>query len=200
MATRNTLILATANAHKVREMESLLVDCGWAVAAAPAEMAEIEETGSTFAENARIKALATARATKNIALADDSGLMVDGLNGEPGVHSKRWAGDDADDGDRIAKLLNALDSVPYQDRTARFVCAACIAGPEGVLWEGEGRVEGVIALAPSGNGGFGYDPIFHVPEAGRTMANLSEKEKNAISHRGRAMSQAAEWLRSNKAR
>ena len=197
MAIRNTLILATANAHKVREMQSLLVNCGWNIEAAPAGMADIEETGSTFAENARIKALAVAVATGKVALADDSGLVVDALNGEPGVHSKRWAGDQADDGDRIEKLLNALDSVSKEPRTARFVCAACIAGPEGVLWEGEGRVEGVIAEAPSGDGGFGYDPIFHIPEAGRTMACLSEQEKNATSHRGRAMSRAADWLRSH---
>ena len=197
MAKRNNLILATANAHKVREMQALLADCGWDVEAAPTGMADIEETGSTFAENAKIKALAVTAATGCIALADDSGLMVDALNGEPGVHSKRWAGDQASDGARIAKLLNALGSVPADDRSARFVCAACIAGPQGVLWEGAGRVEGVIAGAPSGDGGFGYDPIFHIREAGCTMACLSEQHKNAISHRGRAISRAADWLRSH---
>lgn len=192
--------MASANSHKVREMRSLLADCGWGVEAAPPGIADIEETGLTFAENARIKAMAVAAATGNVSLADDSGLIVDALKGEPGVHSKRWAGDQADDGDRIVKLLNALNGVPEALRTARFVCAACIAEPEGVLWEDEGCVEGVIAESPSGAGGFGYDPIFHIPEAGCTMACLSDIEKNAISHRGRAMTLAADWLRSNNER
>lgn len=200
MATRKTLILATANAHKVREMEALLAECGWEVLPSPQSVSDVPETGSTFEENARIKALAVASACNCIALADDSGLVVDALGGEPGVHSKRWAGDGATDGDRISKLLAALGDVEPAGRTARFVCAACIADPGGALWEGEGRVEGLIGADPKGNGGFGYDPVFFVPEYETTMACLSEDEKNAVSHRGRAMRLAAEWLELHNSR
>jgi XTP/dITP diphosphohydrolase len=195
MRSREKLILATANTHKVREMRHLLAGCGWDLEAAHGDVADVPETGNTFEENARIKALAVAKATQAVALADDSGLMVDALNGEPGVHSKRWAGAEAEDGDRIAKLLVALHGVPDAKRTAWFVCAACIADANGVLWEGEGRVEGVIALNPVGSGGFGYDPVFYIPECGATMASLTEEEKNAVSHRGRAMFQASAWLK-----
>jgi XTP/dITP diphosphohydrolase len=187
------LILATANAHKAREMTALLDGCGWEAATAPPEAADVDETGETFAENARLKALAVAEATGKTALADDSGLAVDALDGRPGVHSKRWAGPDAKDADRIAKLLDALQGVPPEARTARFVCAACVASPAGILWEGVGTVEGRVADAPRGQGGFGYDPVFLLPD-GRTMAELDASEKNAVSHRGRAMSAAAAWL------
>lgn len=195
MATGNTLILATANAHKVREIRALLADCGWDIRPAPAAVSDVPETGSTFAENARIKALAVASACRCIALADDSGLMVDALGGEPGVQSKRWAGDGATDGERIDKLLDALRDIGPSERTARFVCAACVAEPGRILWEGEGCAEGAIAADPVGDGGFGYDPVFYIPEFETTMACLSEQDKNAVSHRGRAMRQAAEWLK-----
>lgn len=188
------LILATANTHKAGEMQRLLAGCGRAVTAAPPEVVNMEETGETFAANARIKALAAARATGEKTLADDSGLCVDALDGRPGVRSHRWAGPDATDADRIAKLLNALEGVPAERRTARFVCAMCLAAPEGVLWEGEGAVEGRIANAPHGEGGFGYDPVFLLPD-GRSLAELAPDEKNAVSHRGRAARAAAAWLR-----
>ena len=195
MANQRQLTLATANEHKVREMTSALAGCGWEIVAAPGDIADVPETGTTFEENARIKALAVAMAVNGIALADDSGLAVDALNGEPGVHSKRWAGEQATDADRIARLLDALRDVPMERRTARFVCAACIAGPHGVLWEGTGTVEGAITDAPLGENGFGYDPVFEVLGEGRTMAELTQDEKNAISHRGRAMAAARAWMR-----
>jgi XTP/dITP diphosphohydrolase len=191
MTMTQRLILATANAHKAGEMRELLAGCGWETAPAPPDAADVEETGETFAENARLKALAVAKATGFTALADDSGLAVDALGGRPGIRSKRWAG--PEDADRIARLLEALDGVPPGERGAHFVCAACIAGPEGVLWEGVGTVEGHIADAPRGEGGFGYDPVFLLPD-GRTMAELGPAEKNERSHRGRAMRAAAAWL------
>lgn len=187
------LILATGSAHKANEMRELLEGAGWDILAAPAEALGIEETGETFAENARIKALAAALATGEIALADDSGLCVDALTGGPGVYSHRWAGPDATDADRIAKLLDAMMGMPPNQRSARFECAMCIAGEDGVLWEGRGAVEGRIAEEPRGASGFGYDPVFLLPD-GRTMAELDASEKNAISHRGRAARAAAVWL------
>lgn len=186
-------MLATANAHKVIEMKSLLADCGWNVIAAPAEITDVEETGETFAANARLKAQTVAAAAGAIALADDSGLMVDALDGAPGLHSKRWAGDGATDAERIAKLLSAMEGVPTDRRDGRFVCAVCIAAPGGALWEGAGSVEGTIALSPRGEGGFGYDPVFLFAD-GRSMAELTESEKNMVSHRGRAMRAASQWL------
>lgn len=195
MANRRQLTLATANEHKVLEMTLALAGCGWEIVAAPGDLADVPETGTTFQENARIKALAVAGAVNGIALADDSGLVVDALNGEPGVHSKRWAGDRATDADRIARLLEALRGILAERRTARFVCAACIAGPHGILWEGTGTVEGAITDAPRGENGFGYDPVFEILGEGRTMAELIQDEKNAISHRGRAMAAACAWMR-----
>lgn len=190
---RHTLTLATANHHKAREIASALSGCGWEVVPAPPGAAEVEETGATFAENARIKALAVARAVRGVALADDSGLAVDALQGAPGIQSKRWAGENAADAERIARLLAAMEGVPADGRAARFVCAACIAGPDGVLWEGEGVVEGEIAFRPRGSHGFGYDPVFLLPD-GRAMAELDADEKNDVSHRGRAMAAARVWL------
>lgn len=193
MTMKKTLVLATGSAHKAREMRELLAGCGREVLPAPPEALDVEENAATFAGNARLKALAAAAATGEIALADDSGLCVDALGGKPGVHSKRWAGSDATDADRIAKLLEALSGVPPEERAARFVCAVCIAAPGRVLWEGTGMVEGRIADDPRGEGGFGYDPVFLLPD-GRTMAEHTEAEKNAVSHRGRAMRLADAWL------
>lgn len=194
MTHRRHLILATGNAHKAREMAAALAGCGWTISAAPGDVADVPETGETFRENARLKALAVAEALGVAALADDSGLAVDALNGGPGVHSKRWAGDNATDADRVAHLLSAMHNVPQGGRTARFVCAVCIAEPGGVLWEGEGTVEGVITDAPRGENGFGYDPVFQPQGGDRTMAERTQEEKNAISHRGRAIAAARAWL------
>jgi XTP/dITP diphosphohydrolase len=195
VATTNRLVLATSNPNKAREMREMLDGCGWDIAAAPPDAADVEETGATFEENARLKALAVAKAAGAVALADDSGLAVDALNGAPGIRSRRWAGEDADDSERNARLLEALTSVPSAERTARFVCAACIASPDGVLWEGAGEIHGRVADAPRGHGGFVYDPVFLLPD-GRTMAELSAPEKNAVSHRGRALRAASAWLAS----
>jgi XTP/dITP diphosphohydrolase len=145
-----------------------------------------EETGTTFEENAILKATAFARAAGLPALADDSGLEIDALGGEPGVRSKRYAGDDATDADRIALVLSKLEGVRDERRTARFRCVMALATPEEVLGTVSGTCEGRIAFAPRGSNGFGYDPIFLVPDRGKTMAELLSEIKNQISHRGRA--------------
>jgi len=177
----------------------------------PVEVASLEshrgvdepaETGETFAENARQKALYYARALGQWCLADDSGLAVDALDGAPGVRSARHAAerfgpeDDrpARDAANSAKLLEALRNVPDERRTARFVCHLALADADGVLLEASGTLEGAIARAPRGSNGFGYDPVFLVPSAGRTAAELTAEEKNAISHRGQAVRQFARRL------
>ncbi|NMC81786.1 MAG: RdgB/HAM1 family non-canonical purine NTP pyrophosphatase [Armatimonadetes bacterium] len=189
-----SLTLATSNAHKIREIRAMFADSGWVVRAAPPELPDIEETGATFAENARIKALAVASATGEMTLADDSGLVVDALNGQPGTQSRRWAGEHASDTDRIALLLQRMADVPDGLRTARFVCAACVADACGALWETSAAVEGIILREPRGNNGFGYDPVFFLPDLGLTMAELDENKKNAVSHRSLAMRQVMTWL------
>ncbi len=157
---------------------------------------EVKEDRATFAENARKKATEYSRATGLWTLADDSGLVVDALGGAPGVNSARFSGAKAQGADRktvdrrnIEKLLSLLEGVPRERRTARFVCCLCLAGPEKVLLEAQGTLEGLITEEPAGTGGFGYDPVFLVPKLGRTVAQLGEQEKNAISHRGNAMRQ-----------
>lgn len=157
-------------------------------------ISEVEEDGDTFADNARKKALGYAQAAGLWTLADDSGLIIDALNGEPGVHSARYAADEAASSDRKAidranyeKALRLLNGVPAQRRTARFMCHLCLAAPDKILLEATGSVEGVIGTAPVGDNGFGYDPIFYIPSAGKTAAQLDSDEKNRISHRGRAI-------------
>jgi len=190
----DTLLVATQNRHKVEEIAELLGDLDLRVmtlADVDPDL-DIPETGDTFMENARQKALAAARATGLLTLADDSGLAVDALNGEPGVHSKRFADTDAA---RIAKLLGLLADVPDERRTARFHCAVVLADPDGVRQEFEETIEGVIIHAPRGAQGFGYDPVFQPLEAGgQTMAEMSMADKNAISHRGKAFRKAAQYL------
>ncbi len=163
---------------------------------------EPAETGATFAENARQKALYYSRATGLWCLADDSGLVVDALDGEPGVHSARYAAErftpDADrqqrDAANTAKLLEALESVPAGRRGARFVCHLALAEPAGVLLEATAAVEGVITATPTGDNGFGYDPVFLVPRFGQTIAEMPADLKNSLSHRGKAARQFAELL------
>ena len=190
------LVLATTSAHKLRELRELLGSHG-----VPLEVLgrgdlpgapEVEETGATFAENARLKAVALADFTKLPALADDSGISVDALGGAPGVHSARWV--QGSDADRTNALLEKLREVPDGRRGAHYACALCLAIPGGPVVEVEGRCEGRIGREWRGQGGFGYDPIF-VLDDGRTMAELSASEKNAISHRGRALAQMAVHLR-----
>ncbi len=189
------ILVATTNPGKVRELRALLDDAvEWKSLADFPGVGEVREDGATFAENARKKALGYARATGLWTLADDSGLEVDALGGAPGVNSARFAGDRPPGAERRAhdrrnteKLLSLLEGVPPEQRTARFVCCLCLAGPEQVLIETRGTVEGLIAREPAGTGGFGYDPVFFVPQLGRTVAQLDDEEKNAISHRGNAM-------------
>jgi XTP/dITP diphosphohydrolase len=186
------LLVATNNPGKVREYADLLADLPGPVSfTLPAQEGltfEVEETGETFEENARLKALAFARASGLLTLADDSGLEVDALDGAPGVRSARYAGPGADDVDRYRKLLRALASVPQGQRSARFRCVVAVALPDGALHTAEGLCEGEIAFAPRGNHGFGYDPVFIVEGyRGKTMAELPPGLKNQISHRARAL-------------
>ena len=186
------LVIATSNPHKVEEIEAVLGQIG--IACLPmgdAGIPEPEEDGATFEENARIKAVAYARALGTTVLADDSGLEVDALGGAPGVHSARYAGVGATRADRDAannaKLLRELEQVPDAGRTARFLCVLCIAREDGtIVAESRGAFDGVIGRAPRGTNGFGYDPLLVLPD-GRTSAELSPAEKNARSHRGNAL-------------
>ena len=184
----STVLVATRNPGKLREFRALLAPAGWSVlglddlAEPPTEPAE---EGATFADNARVKALAVCEATELAVLADDSGLEVAALGGRPGVYSARYAGAHAADGDRIAKLLEELGA--ERDRRARFVCALALAQKGTLLAEALGECRGEIAEQPRGSHGFGYDPVFLVPELGRTFAELSEAEKNLRSHRARAL-------------
>lgn len=190
------LVLATRNPGKIRELSALLAPLGYEVASltdypgAP----EVAEDGATFAENAVKKAVAVARYTGHLALADDSGLEVDYLGGAPGVLSARFAGEHGNDRANNEKLLGLLAGVPPEKRTARFRCVMAIATPAGEVWTAEGSCEGLIAEAPRGEGGFGYDPLFYVPELGKTFAELEPEVKNRLSHRARALEQAKEIL------
>jgi XTP/dITP diphosphohydrolase len=193
---RPSLLLATNNAGKVREFRRLLAGIPFNIVS-PAELGlslDVPETGHTYEENALAKARAFAAAAGLPALADDSGLEVDALGGRPGVHSARYAGQGATPGDRIETLLSELRSVPPEHRTARFRAVIVIAAPDGRHWAVEGTVEGRISEGPRGGGGFGYDPVFYLPELGRTMAELSPEEKDALSHRGRAAAAARRVL------
>lgn len=194
------LILATANEGKVKEYRALLSSfCNKIISVADlgTEIA-VEESGSTFKENAVLKARAVAAATGLPTLADDSGLKVLALGGRPGIHSARYAGMGASDADNVEKLLGELGGVP--DRRARFVCTIVLLGPGGHEISVEGCCNGTIALAPGGSGGFGYDPVF-IPEGGiRTMAELPAEEKNAISHRGKATRALTMYLEGRRVR
>ncbi len=189
---KTTLVLATRNAHKVEEMQEMLRDLPVHLVGLDAwpDAPEPEETGTTFAENAAIKAVSAAMATGQWALADDSGIAVDALGGRPGVYSARWAGAGSGATDWIAKTLAELQGVPPVRRTARYICALALADPSGkISATAEGTLEGRIAQAPRGTGGFGYDPIFLVDGdmGNRTAAELSSEEKHALSHRGKAV-------------
>ncbi len=190
------LLIATHNPGKVREYESLLADLPIQITWLDAEGIdlEVEESGSTFAENAILKASAYARHSGLWTWADDSGLEVEALDGWPGVNSARHAGPHASDADRTAILLQKLKDVPPEKRTAVFRCVVALATPDGRVWTTSGSSRGIILNEPRGSGGFGYDPVFWVPEYERTYAELSPHEKHAISHRGRAARRARELL------
>lgn len=195
MAT--TLLIATHNRGKIDEIADLLsgleadlvglddVGIGW----------EVEETGVTFRENAILKAESYARASGLLTLADDSGLEVDALGGRPGVHTARFGGEKLSSQERYYLLLEKLQDVPWEERRARFRCVVAVAGPQKVLAVQEGKVEGFIARSPSGDGGFGYDPVFHLPEHEATMAQLPAEIKNRTSHRARAIRSLLPQLR-----
>ncbi|MEO0986766.1 MAG: RdgB/HAM1 family non-canonical purine NTP pyrophosphatase [Cyanobacteria bacterium J06639_14] len=188
-----TVIVATGNPGKLKEMQAYLVELDWHLELKPKEI-EVDETGTTFLENARLKASEVAKATGKWAIADDSGLMVDALDGAPGIYSARYAKTDAD---CITRLLRELDGVT--ERTAQFVCAIALARPDGsIALETEGSCPGEIATQPSGEGGFGYDPIFYVPSVGKSFAAMSSDEKHSISHRGVAFAQAMPALKSTQ--
>ncbi|MEP7028946.1 MAG: RdgB/HAM1 family non-canonical purine NTP pyrophosphatase [Candidatus Eisenbacteria bacterium] len=187
-------VVATANAHKVRELATLLGDFGVELAPRPEGVAMPEETGASFLANARIKARAVAAATGEIALADDSGLEVDALGGDPGVRSARYAGDEASDADNNAKLLAELSGIHGPNRRARFRCVLALVGPDGKELTAEGRCEGFVLESPRGAGGFGYDPLFQPEGDTRALAEYAEAEKNAISHRGHAVRRLREML------
>lgn len=177
-----TLIVATGNPGKLKELQAYLSPLGWELQLKP-EALEIEETGSTFAENACLKASGIAQATGEWAIADDSGLEVRALQGRPGVYSARYGATDAE---RIERLLQELEG--YSDRAARFVCSIALARSDGTIaLQAEGRCAGEILLRVQGTGGFGYDPVFYVPDQQKTFAEMTVAEKQAISHRGRAL-------------
>ena len=187
MTSTTRLVLATGNAGKAREMRSLLPASFDVVTAVSLGLPLPEETGSTFEENARLKAVEVSRLVPDLVLADDSGLEVAALDGRPGVRSARYAGDGADDAANIQLLLDELAGVTGVDRAARFVCTLCLAQSGVVLAIEQGESNGRIAARPMGSSGFGYDPVFVTPD-GRTMAELTAGEKNSISHRGAALS------------
>ena len=191
------VVLASGSPHKLAEFRRLFL--GSPVQILPAtEVAsppQVAETGATFLQNARIKAVVYALACRAWSLADDSGLAVDALGGEPGVRSARYAGPDASDHARNAKLLAALSDVPDARRTARFQCAVALAAPDGsVVYTAIRSCEGRIAPTPRGSQGFGYDPLFIVGTGDRTMAELTPDEKNRVSHRGKAARAARHFL------
>lgn len=199
MTKRRTLVLATRNEDKLIEFTRspafALLPVDIVGLDAYSDAPEAEETGDTFAANAALKARLAAEHTGEWALADDSGLEVDALEGAPGVRSARFSGPGATSASNNAKLLELLQGVPPEKRTARFRCAVAIASPAGTYWVDVGHCEGVIAEEPRGEGGFGYDPLFIVPEYGRTFAELPPGVKDEISHRARALQQAALRLR-----
>lgn len=190
------LVLATRNEGKVQEIAVLFEPQGIEVVSLKAfpEIPEIPEDGDTFTENALAKARAVMVHTGQLVMADDSGLEVDALGGAPGVHSARFAGEPRDDRRNNEKLLRLLAGVPWEKRRARFRCVIALVAPGGAERIAEGICEGYITLEPRGTAGFGYDPLFYVPEYDRTFAELDLDTKNRISHRGRALNAAREAI------
>ncbi len=195
-----TFVLATANPDKAAEIQAVLADVGAPVTLRPRDpsLPEVEETGLTLEDNARLKAIDVCQHTGLPAIADDTGLEVDALDGAPGVRSARFAGENASYADNVHLLLERLHAVPEARRGARFATVAIARWPDGTEVTALGTVEGVIAPAPRGDGGFGYDPVFVPVEGdGRTFAEMDPTEKHACSHRGRAFRTLAEGLRAH---
>lgn len=191
------IIIATKNQGKVNEFKDMFQDSLVHVQSLldlSVEVPDIEETGKTFQENAEIKAESVSKWFNKPVIADDSGLVVDALNGAPGVYSARYAGENKTDEEHYMKLLESLKDVPFQDRTARFICVLAFKEPEKKAVFFTGICEGKIAFEPLGNEGFGYDPVF-IPEGDtRTMAQLLPEEKNRLSHRSEAIKEFAKWM------
>lgn len=190
------LLLATSNLHKLEEYRAIFSGIPFRLLSLRNIQLDldVEESGTSFAENAQLKALAYAQASGILSLADDSGLEIDALGEAPGIYSARFAGTETSYAERFRIILEQLRDVPAAQRTARFRCAITIAEPTGYYRTVEGTLEGEIALAPRGEHGFGYDPIFYVPELGKTTAELEPEQKHRISHRGRAARLAAALL------
>jgi XTP/dITP diphosphohydrolase len=188
-----TILVATTNPGKLTELSEMLdIDADFKNLADFPGIEEVLEDGNTFEQNAQKKALGYAKATGLWTIADDSGLVIDALDGSPGIHSARFSGEKPGtrtliDHKNIAKVLELMKDVPVEKRTARFVCSLCLASPEKVLIQTEGEVEGIITKEKIGTSGFGYDPIFFVPKLGKTIAEITPEEKNKISHRGNAI-------------
>ncbi len=191
------LLLATGNRAKLNELKSLLqnLPCELVTPSEAGISTEVDEAGKSLEENARLKATVSAARSRLLTLADDSGLEVDALGGEPGVLSARYAGAGASDIERINRLLSRLEGVPWEKRRARFRCVIAIATPDGQVRLYSGDCPGVITLEPRGERGFGYDPVFYLPQLGRTMAELPLEEKNRLSHRGQAAGKALPLLK-----
>lgn len=189
------ILIATHNKHKLQEMARILEPMGYEVVTdrdIGIELTDVEENGTTFLENARIKAKAGCEESGLICIADDSGLCVDALDGEPGVYSARYCGEHGNDSANNEKLLLKLKDIADENRTARFVCAICVCFPEGSEITAEGICEGKIGYEYRGNNGFGYDPLFMV--GNKSFAELTAKEKDAVSHRGNALKELKELL------
>lgn len=191
------IVFATGNAGKIREINAIMADTGMEVVSMKDAgiQTDIEENGSTFEENALIKARAVAALTNDIVMADDSGLEIDHLNGEPGILSARYLGEDTSYHVKNADLIRRLEGVPDEQRTARFVCVIAAVLPDGRELTVRSTIEGRIGYEEKGTNGFGYDPIFYVPEFQKTTAELTEAEKNAVSHRGKALRLMKEELK-----
>lgn len=191
------IVAATNNRHKVTELTALFSDSELVTLKDIGFADEIVEDGDSFLENARIKATAVHKATGLPCIADDSGLCVDALGGEPGIYSARYAslnGENSDDDKNIEKLLSKLDQVPDNERTARFISALCFIDSDGTEISVLGKCEGIITRGKRGNSGFGYDPVFFFPPFGKTFGELSEDEKNSVSHRANAVKMLKEKL------
>ena len=186
------IVFATGNAGKIKEIRMIMEDTGLEVVSMKDAgiKADIEENGKTYEENALIKAF-----TKDIVMADDSGLEIDALNKEPGIYSARYLGEDTPYSIKNANLIQRLEGVPEEKRTARFVCAIAAVLPDGRELTTRATIEGRIGYEEKGTNGFGYDPIFYVPEFGKTTAELTEEEKNQVSHRGKALELMKEELK-----
>ena len=191
------IILATKNKGKIREVKAMLDDLNIEILSLNEykNPPEVREDGKSFFENAFKKAKIISEYTGEMVLSDDSGLEVDYLCGEPGIYSARYSGPDATDGGNIKKLLERLEGVPLEKRSASFRCVLVVYRPDGKYWEFEGRLHGIINDKPVGDGGFGYDPIFLLPELGLTVAQLPPDEKNKISHRARAVNKFKQALK-----